>query len=333
MTSTRRCRRNIAESIRLTAWYRYRESRTHPRHFMNEKIYYHGATNVSRCKHSSAQVPLNASTSAGSGTVRNEPMPASTPTASGPPMRPGRKHSGSMSLESDVLPKCLKLGPLKEWGAERECKLEQEREQVSCPKSDMAQCGILGTSKLIWRTPRRSRAVIKARKWPTERVRQLNAVMWFLQRHPYWTAQSDGRARHVGSRRRGAAFVLRVVGITTLLRVPVQGRPDIIVVLLGRNEMELIAAPTRRATPFDTDTASVICSTCSGRACRRACTGGRDSGCEACILVQIEDSLREEEPGNLWFLGSLGWWAGSKKATRTQEASDSITDRSFLRTP
>ncbi|KAJ7248803.1 hypothetical protein C8J57DRAFT_1240217 [Mycena rebaudengoi] len=54
----------------------------------------HGATKVSRCKHSTAQVPLNASISAGSATVRNEPIPASMPTTSKPP-RPVRKCSAS----------------------------------------------------------------------------------------------------------------------------------------------------------------------------------------------------------------------------------------------
>ncbi|KAJ7235224.1 hypothetical protein C8J57DRAFT_1248568 [Mycena rebaudengoi] len=80
----------------------------------------HGATKVSRRKHSTAQVLLNASTSVGSGTVRNKPIPASMQTTSEPPKRPVCKCSGSMSLESDVPPKRLKLGPLKGWGVERD---------------------------------------------------------------------------------------------------------------------------------------------------------------------------------------------------------------------
>ncbi|KAJ7279487.1 hypothetical protein C8J57DRAFT_1303462 [Mycena rebaudengoi] len=70
----------------------------------------HGAIKVSRRKHSTAQVPLNASSPAGNRTVGNELMPASTSTTSEPPTRPVRKRSGSMSLESDVPPKRLKLG-------------------------------------------------------------------------------------------------------------------------------------------------------------------------------------------------------------------------------
>ncbi|KAJ7226440.1 hypothetical protein C8J57DRAFT_1252682 [Mycena rebaudengoi] len=80
----------------------------------------HGATKVSRRKYSTAQVPLNASMSASSETVRNEPIPASTATTSEPLTRPGHKCSGSMSLESDVPPKRLRLGPLKGWGVERD---------------------------------------------------------------------------------------------------------------------------------------------------------------------------------------------------------------------
>ncbi|KAJ7284514.1 Alpha/Beta hydrolase protein [Mycena rebaudengoi] len=110
-------------------WSRHPRSRTHPRHLVtslrNVKLHDHGATKLSRCKYSTAQVPPNASTSAGSGTVRNEPIPASTPTTSEPPTRPIRKHSGSMSWSQICMPpKHLKLGPLKGWGSKRDgCEL------------------------------------------------------------------------------------------------------------------------------------------------------------------------------------------------------------------
>ncbi|KAJ7247487.1 hypothetical protein C8J57DRAFT_1240816 [Mycena rebaudengoi] len=156
----------------------------------------HGATKGSRRKHSTTQVPP---TSAGSGTVRDEPIPASMPTTSELPPRPVRKCSGSMSLESDVPPKRLKLGPLKGW---------ESREMASVhDRSNLLLWSNKGVNKLtvrsliwhgagfyrqlavmdkieIWARKSQVKALITrgaASKWPTERVRQprqLNAVMW-----------------------------------------------------------------------------------------------------------------------------------------------------------
>ncbi|KAJ7132558.1 hypothetical protein C8R44DRAFT_731214 [Mycena epipterygia] len=74
------------------------------------------ATLVVKALWSQNPVDLNASTSVASGTVRDETIPVSTPTASAP----RRKRSGSTSLEPDAPPKRLKLGPLKGWGVERD---------------------------------------------------------------------------------------------------------------------------------------------------------------------------------------------------------------------
>ncbi|KAJ7260726.1 hypothetical protein C8J57DRAFT_1232974 [Mycena rebaudengoi] len=152
----------------------------------------HGATKVSRHKHSTAQVLLNASTSAGSGTVRNEPIPASMPTTSKPPTRPVRKCSGSMSLESAVPPKRLKLGPLKGWGS-REIVVHDRSNLLLRSNKSVNKFAVHGTKHLgmmdkieIWARKSRVKALIAsgplaASKWPTERVRQprqLNTVMW-----------------------------------------------------------------------------------------------------------------------------------------------------------
>ncbi|KAJ7115729.1 hypothetical protein C8R44DRAFT_927220 [Mycena epipterygia] len=80
----------------------------------------HGNTKDSRCRDSTVQNPLNASTSAASGAVPDETTPASTViTTAEQGTRPTRKRSGSTSLESGAPPKRLKLGPLKGWGVER----------------------------------------------------------------------------------------------------------------------------------------------------------------------------------------------------------------------
>ncbi|KAJ7784902.1 hypothetical protein DFH07DRAFT_763516 [Mycena maculata] len=81
----------------------------------------HGTTKDSRRKGSTAQNPLNESTPSANGGAPDETIPVSTTlTISEQATTPVRKRSGSISLESDVPPKRLKLGPLKGWGIEKD---------------------------------------------------------------------------------------------------------------------------------------------------------------------------------------------------------------------
>ncbi|KAJ7291890.1 hypothetical protein C8J57DRAFT_1212314 [Mycena rebaudengoi] len=104
--------------------------------------------------HADDHVPLNASTSAGSRTVRNELISASMPLNH---VRTADKDCSQMFwVESDVPPKRLKLGPLKGRGVERDGKHLGVMDKIEIWSRESQ------VKALITRRP------LAASKWPTE---------------------------------------------------------------------------------------------------------------------------------------------------------------------